>query len=327
MSEPLTGVNPRHFLDGGMGREEAASAYLATLLEQSQYFRSEFFRITGIPEFPDPKIEVERDLRDVTITGDNVVVIVEVKIADGAKANGQLRNYYDRLKTEQPRFIVHTVYLARTSEVGRSEVEQIECAQNERAVSLGWPDIAPISKAVTDFDKTFASCGIEIILDVIRRRHRRSVRDWSDEELKWREIVKVVGANLKQPGSNWRIYPFGCELWIYGPITIVAKCKPTIAEPKLDNELACELELRFHLAESKSAAKSSERPFAKRWIERLKKAKSWNSYEPDPRDNWFIKVVHLIATQQRAIEHIQLEMQHLLTLIYGEIVREQAIGQ
>lgn len=326
MSDPLTGVNPRHFLDGGMGREEAASAYLATLLEQSRYFRSEFFRITGIQEFPNPRIEVEHDLRDVTISGDNVVVIVEVKIADGSKSNGQLRNYYDRFNAEQPKFTVHTVYLARTAEVGRSEADQVECEPNERAVALGWSDIATISKAVPDFDKTFATCGIEIILDVIKRRHSRSAREWSDTEFKWREIVRSVGANLKQQGLNWRIDPFGCELWVYGPITIVAKCKPTTAEPQLDNELDCELELRFRLAGAKSAAKSFERPFAKRWIERLKKTKKWNSYELDPRDNWFIKVTHLIATQQRAIEHIQLEVQQLLTLIYGELEREQAIG-
>ncbi|MGV3607799.1 MAG: hypothetical protein ACO1RA_15435 [Planctomycetaceae bacterium] len=319
MSEPIPGVNPRHFLDGGMGREEAASAYLATLLEQSRDFRSEFFRIAGIPEIPNPNIEVEHDLRDITITGDNTILIVEVKIDDGSKTKGQLCQYYKRVKRDSPTAIVHCVYLARTREVGRSEVELIENCPSEYAVTLGWTDIASACNIITDFDNTFVKCGIKIILDVIKRRQNRSAREWSDEELRWREIIRIVGDGFKQQGLRWKTVPDGCKLWIYGPITIVAKCMPPMPKSFSTDDFACELELSFRLAGPESATKFPERPSAKRWIEKIKRARRWHSFELDSQENWFEGTVLITGTRQGAIDHIHFEVHRLITLIYDDV--------
>ena len=139
----LKGIDPRHFLGGGMCREEATSAYLATLLDQSSEFRSRFLQLCGIQDIEFTKVEVEREHRDITLSGTGVEIIIENKISAASKTEGQLLRYYTHLKEQNSDVTVHSVYLSPDRKIGTSEVQKVTNTADEVAVSIAWKDLQP----------------------------------------------------------------------------------------------------------------------------------------------------------------------------------------
>ena len=149
---PPNGIDPHHFLGGGMCREEATSAYLATLLEQSPQFRSRFLQLCGIKSIELTKVEVERECRDITLSGTGVEIIIENKISAASKTEGQLLRYYTRLKEQDSDAIVHAVYLSPDRKIGTSEVQKVTNTADEVAVSIAWKDLLPLIDDLHDMD-------------------------------------------------------------------------------------------------------------------------------------------------------------------------------
>lgn len=280
----MAGINPRHFLAGGMVREEAASAFLATLIDQSDEFRQRFFQLCGIESFPVNSVVVEQGRRDVTVEGTDTLLIIENKIAAGAKMKGQLVGYYRRCKEDNPDVKIHSVYLAPSRELGQSEVDLVQADDGEVVVAVAWVDLESLCAGLSDIDQVFAESGVKHILEAIaRRRVRSSNREWSPEEQVLREMIQSISAILKPQLPQRELTPFGPELWAYGPVTVVVKCVPTLSIDEEATDRRTVVELMFRLA-----GKNKDRDHAKRWIDPIKAQGTWEGFQIDSESNWMV---------------------------------------
>lgn len=273
----MSGVSPKHFLAGGMCREEATSAFLATLIEQSKDFRTRFFNLCDIPDFKIMDVVVEQSQRDITIAGDDTFVIIENKIANASKTKGQLLSYYSQLKTEFPESSIHAVYLAPSRNTGQTEVEMVKREEGGNAIAIAWSDIKPLCENIEDFDTTFSQTGIIYVLEAIRRRSIVAAPDWDENELRIRECMSCIAENLKPEFPNRPLVTYGCQIWAYGPVTVVLTCTPTVA----GNEVIICCEPRFRLA-----GRHEDRKYANSWLNSVKTDSKWEIYKPDDRQNW-----------------------------------------
>ena len=273
----MNGVSPKHFLAGGMCREEATSAFLATLIEHSKDFRTLFFNLCDIPDFKIMDVVVEQAQRDITITGDDTFVIIENKIANASKTKGQLLSYYSQLKTEFPESSIHAVYLAPSRNTGQTEVEMVKREEGGNAIAIAWSDIKPLCENLDDFDPTFSQTGIMYVLEAIRRRSIVAAPDWDENELRVRECMSCIAENLKPEFPSRRLVAFGCQIWAYGPVTVVLTCTPTVA----GTQVIISCDLRFRLA-----GRDEDRKYAKSLLNSIKTDNKWGIYKPDDRQNW-----------------------------------------
>jgi len=118
-----------HFFEGSLGREEAASAFLAMALEGVPRFRKHFFKLVAPEEYKtlaEKKWSVKVEVRqvDVRMESGDTVVLIENKVNSGAKQENQLLRYYLQEKKYSPiaRFIL--VYLA-PGLIGKSEIDRV----------------------------------------------------------------------------------------------------------------------------------------------------------------------------------------------------------
>ncbi|PHS10622.1 MAG: hypothetical protein COA78_11225 [Blastopirellula sp.] len=315
----MNGVNPKQFLGGGMCREEAASAYLATMLEQSADFRELFFQLCDIPPFDVEQVEVEQELRDVTITGKQTLVFIENKIAAGSKTHGQLVTYYERAKESNSDSQVHSIYLAPSRQLGESEVMLVNAEDGEIVKAIAWTDIEKICQQVKDLDPVFTLEGVKQVQTAIRRSKSQPTRDWTDDELGIRAAIKTIAVSLETQLPQRELVPFGCELWAYGPITVYAKCVPDESSKEGSTALRVSVKYLFHL----SSKKSEDKPFAKRWLTPLKANKEWNSFKIDQQNNWMIREQQLSGEPHEIAEVIETEFYNLVREIDAGVAREK----
>jgi hypothetical protein len=149
----------RHFFENMVRREETASAFLATLLDFDPEFRAAFLaEATGDPSFDGRgpwRVTVEEARVDVTLDSDAVRVLIEDKIAAGARQEGQLLRYYLRAVEEVPEKRLVALYLA-PHDMGRAEVERV--ARHSRFIKratditahVSWSDIVRIIGGLPD---------------------------------------------------------------------------------------------------------------------------------------------------------------------------------
>jgi hypothetical protein len=143
----------RHFFENMVRREETASAFLATLLDFDPAFRAAFLaEATGDQSFDTGgpwRVSVEEAWVDVTLDSDAVRVLIEDKIAAGAKQKNQLLRYYLRAVEEVPEKRLVALYLA-PHDMGRSEVERVTRDATfikrgtDLASHISWSDVAQV---------------------------------------------------------------------------------------------------------------------------------------------------------------------------------------
>ena len=154
-------VNPHFFFEGKLSREESASALFATCIQQSKVFAERFCRLIGMQTPPNDLLEVKIEEKDTdvvfSVDSANTVVIVEIKIASGAKSDGQLAMYYERFAAESTSKRFVCVYLAPTDSLGKSEVEQLDLRPGDCAQTVTWEQVAQAARDVgtREFERGF----------------------------------------------------------------------------------------------------------------------------------------------------------------------------
>lgn len=179
------------------GVETAASAFLATLLEQEAGFRVALLRRilpdVELTEADTVTVTVEHPLGvgrvDVFLVSETTVVLIENKIQAGSKIDGQLRRYYEACNPKGERRRVVAVYVAPKGATAASEVaetgraiEQAGRTGRDVAKSLTWDDVNSVILETALIDQSFAHDGIRTVRDEIKKAEIRIVRDWTEEE-------------------------------------------------------------------------------------------------------------------------------------------------
>jgi hypothetical protein len=142
-----------HFFRGTVRKEDVASAFLATALEQSPRFRAHFFRLVDADQAEALAEQiwtyaVEERRVDVTLKAAGIQVIIENKICAGAHQAEQLIRYYrecaEAIATTDR---ILAVYVAPRS-LGKREVDLVnelltsEPRGTDRAVHVSWAELA-----------------------------------------------------------------------------------------------------------------------------------------------------------------------------------------
>ncbi len=275
------GVHPRHFLAGGMCREEACSAFLATLIEQSPEFQKRFFALAGIEPFEITEVAVEQQLRDVTITGVQTFVVIENKIAVSSKTDGQLAGYYQQLKQDSDDAVVHCIYLAPSRQTGETEVNQLQPAAGETATALAWSDLQTCCYNLPDFDRTFSEAGYEFVLQAIARRSQRASRDYTRDEASLRDVLAEIHQKLAEQMPHRCFEKYGVQLWSYAAITVVLSLEPADETATLDRS-ATTVDYSFNLASKSRPGRQK----AQRWITSIRQQGEWLGFQVDAAGKW-----------------------------------------
>jgi hypothetical protein len=180
-------VNLHLFFQGKMSREEVASAFLATVLEQHRPFRQAFLAELAIDageEDPEEawKVLVEKHHVDITLRSTDQsqrwVVLIENKIQQGAVKHGQLAGYYDKaLKRARPETRLVVVYLAPTKRMGAQECGGVQervtergRQESDRVCAITWPALLELAQRTvpdTDPHREFVVAGFQEVLAAI----------------------------------------------------------------------------------------------------------------------------------------------------------------
>lgn len=151
------------FFDGKLGREEATSAFLATLLEQQSCFRTKFFNllddnIAVTLSQNDYEVVVEEDGVDIKMYDhDNqIAILIENKIQGSSKRPNQINEYYNRQRNSTPTYKIIFVFLTPNVETGKSDLRKIKFLLNDFGFSIGWQDVLQCIKDIPAIDQTFS---------------------------------------------------------------------------------------------------------------------------------------------------------------------------
>ena len=189
------------FFRGTQSKEETSSAILATLLQHDVTFRTEFLRdIRCAPALEselDWTVRVE-DSRagmrrlDLTLEAQETVVLIENKLSQSAKREGQLVEYYDASAAQWPDRRVIALYLTPEQSWGRDEVESATTAIRDAgrspndgpdwAQAISWARIREIIGGQAGSRSWFARSGIEQIDLAINAARSRVNRSWTVPE-------------------------------------------------------------------------------------------------------------------------------------------------
>jgi hypothetical protein len=171
-------VDP-HFFFEGTQREEAASAFLATLLEQGPDFRAAFVRRIGGGDAgaPRPKVRVESHLgggtwADILMELPGLVVLVENKIRPQAVQPGQLVRYHLAAIDAWPTRRVISVFLAPEARLGYAEARAVrrevrKAGRDDLAVVLTWAQVRWLARFASLPDQGFRDAGFRSIARAI----------------------------------------------------------------------------------------------------------------------------------------------------------------
>lgn len=173
----------RHFFRGLLKREEVASAFLATLLEDDPQFRLGFFQALFLDDAVvladgNWKVEVEVDRVDVRLESDKAVVLIENKVRAGAYKSGQLVRYYeselDQVPADKPIFVAFVA----PQGVGARETDNLAATDvfrdNDIAASVTWQALASMSNSLQqpEFRRWFVESGFQEIARIIEKGSR-----------------------------------------------------------------------------------------------------------------------------------------------------------
>ena len=140
-----------HFFESTLRREEVASAFLAMALEGVPSFRQYFFQLVLPNEKEslterDWRIAVEQERVDIRMQSLDTVVLIENKVAAGAKQQGQLLRYYLEEKKRNPLPRIVAVFVA-PGQIGQDEITRITDSSEfntsgaDVALHVSWDDI------------------------------------------------------------------------------------------------------------------------------------------------------------------------------------------
>lgn len=166
-----------HFFEGSLGREEAASAFLAMALEGVPRFRSHFFQLVVPDEYTslsrrEWSVKVEVRQVDVRMESGNIIVLIENKVNAGARQDNQLLRYYLRERKHNPRARVIMVYLA-PGQIGKSEVARVinscefQACTDDHVHHLSWETLAKYSPRAGDIRDEILRSGLDEVQRII----------------------------------------------------------------------------------------------------------------------------------------------------------------
>ncbi len=202
------------------GVETAASAFLATLLEQEAAFRvallrrilpdlelTEADRVTVMVEHP---LGVGRV--DVFLACRTAIVLIENKTQAGSKTDGQLCRYYEACNPRRRRRRIVAVYLAPREATAASELEKTRKAiegagrvGRDVAKSLTWDDVNTVILQTPLNEPSFARDGMRTVRDEITKAAMRIVRDWNREQF-------LAAADAGSPEGKYIVHEI--DAWI-----------------------------------------------------------------------------------------------------------------
>lgn len=220
----------RHFFDGQQSRENAASAYLATLLEHDVAFRRAFLDDLGVADLDadDPWVVRVEDIRpwsgssggiepsgsmDISLETATTIVVIENKLSPTAKRDGQLLQYYEQVAATMPQLRVVMVYLSPLSALAASELALVvesdtfaaRSARSDAVAGTTWARVRDIVAASADAG-WFATSGIRAVLSAIERAARGLPPDPQRDAL--HAILRAATVLI-----NERLAPVRFQLW------------------------------------------------------------------------------------------------------------------
>lgn len=204
-------------------REEAASAFLATMLGQFPKFQKDFFKGVGwdqIEALTDTKwtVDVEVDGMDILLKSEGrngpAVIIIENKVRAASARAGQLREYYEGvLEREKPAWI-GVVYVTPGPEMGKNELKGVEEAikkrgRGDRVAPLGWTDVQGLALRTLEqqpgaWPEEFLRNGLEEIMNTIKEARTAKWPPEGDREIV-RDLATRVRKNLSQRFPNIQV--------------------------------------------------------------------------------------------------------------------------
>lgn len=275
------GIDPVHFLLGGMCTELATSAFLATLIDQSKEFQSRFFEHCCIPAFDVKQVIVEEKGIDITIKGEAATVIIENKIRRNSLEEGaeQLLRYYKKLKQKiLPNSKLHSVFLSPKKKWGKKEVDNIPKVKDETKISIAWKDLSPLAYGLSDIDNLFAEKGLEYISKSIKNKKIR--KEYKDEEELTRDILFETETLLEALSPNRKYSVEGLSLWNYGALSrrIEVDGMEAIGD---EEHFEQTVEFRFSPSGTKGTNKGTkeERQAVNKWILKLRSMEEWRGFK------------------------------------------------
>lgn len=169
-------MNPRFFFTGKLSREESASAFLATLLDQHAEFRAFFFRSLKIEE-PKGLCRVSIEHKEVDIRLDypaaQVVVLIENKVRPGALQVNQLVRYYQQELAANVDSRIISIMISPSPGSGSSEADRLtqhkDFRPSDKVVKSSWRDLSEFCDILNgeDSQAQFIKGGFASVLKII----------------------------------------------------------------------------------------------------------------------------------------------------------------
>ena len=175
------------FLEGMLGREEVASAFLAMALKGVPSFRQHFFESLQIGAEQQAnlsaqvwyEVAVEKDRTDVRLASPECVMLIENKVRAAAVKGGQFLQYYRHERDKPHERPIVAVYLA-PGRAGNHEVavvrnyiespERQPRQSNDCAVHLSWETLAKVYPPPNpDPEEMMVRHGLDAIMETIRK--------------------------------------------------------------------------------------------------------------------------------------------------------------
>lgn len=269
-------MNIHFFFEGKLSREETSSAFIASLLEQREDFRSYFFSHIGILEPREVgKFTVEQDDVDIRIDYPKfkTVVLVENKIKVAALQVNQLVRYYlTQIRKDGDKRIVF-VLLVPNGGTGKSEINRLRKNDHFRTTdfvdTISWRTIAQFLDIIQpdDRDTEIICSGFDSILTLIERAAQERYPLVGGREI-LQEIAQRALTDLRQefPGVRlqlWRskdcfnIYTVGTNITVYVDLAFNVESKAPFPPIGLKDPENISVKLRTQFALSAKGKKNS----------------------------------------------------------------------
>jgi len=169
-------MKPHFFFQGKLSREESASAFLATLLDQHSEFRSFFYKSLKIDE-PASQCLVSIEQKEVDIRLEypaaGVIVLIENKVRPGALQVNQLVRYYQQERAANANARIISIMISPSAGSGSSEAVRLtkhkDFRPTDAVLKLSWRDLAEYCDIIKDEDPSanFLKGGFASILKII----------------------------------------------------------------------------------------------------------------------------------------------------------------
>jgi len=228
-------MNPHFFFQGKLSREESASAFLATLLEQRADFRSFLFRILEVEEPQSSgQVNIEQSNIDIRVeySSAKVVCLIENKVRPGAFQARQLVRYY---RKELPTSVDSRILVILVVPYEGKGGSEINCLTNDQefrrqmdaAYRVSWRGLAEFCDLLQqeDLHGEFVRGGFNCVLKMIDDAAQEKYPLIGGREIA-HEITQAAFQALKQefPRTSFRlwrgkdfftIYTIGTDITIY----------------------------------------------------------------------------------------------------------------